>query len=85
MGKPIDAVRTSLPAPARLVLEGVDETEGYVVIRVRGKGYRDARRAWGRGCLAIAITGGACVICRGRAGRFRFICEPVASVVATAM
>ena len=38
MGGRIDAVRRSLPMPEQLVLEGVDEAEGGVVVHVRGKG-----------------------------------------------
>jgi transposase len=38
MSRPIDAVRSSLPTPEQLVLEGLEEAEGGIVVRVRGKG-----------------------------------------------
>src|SRR5215472_2425749 len=37
MGQPIDIVRSSLPAAEHLVLEGVDEIESGVMVRVRAK------------------------------------------------
>ena len=38
MSQPIDIVRSSLPVPEQLALEGVDETESGVIVRVRAKG-----------------------------------------------
>jgi hypothetical protein len=37
VSQPIDIVRNSLPAPERLVLEGVEQTETGIIVRVRGK------------------------------------------------
>ena len=37
MSQLIDIVRNSLPAPERLVLEGVEQTENGIVVHVRGK------------------------------------------------
>ena len=37
MSQPLEIVRNSLPAPKRLVLEGVEQTETGIIIRVRGK------------------------------------------------
>ena len=34
MSQPIDIVRDSLPAPERLVLEGVEQTETGIIVRV---------------------------------------------------
>jgi len=37
MSQPIDIVRRSLPVPERLVLEGVEQTETGIIVRVRGE------------------------------------------------
>jgi hypothetical protein len=37
MSKPIDIVRNSLPAPERLVLEGVEQTETGIIVRVAAR------------------------------------------------